>query len=186
MRTLRAGLATLGAVFLTTAPGAWADMTQQKQELIRELVAASGGTIPTERVTAMLLLQFEQALGTWIERLVSDEPDLASDEKKAIREHLGDFDWFSQTFSTRFSEQIDLIAIREQAYFPLYDRYFEESELKEILAFYRTPTGKKSVSVLPSIIQEGMEATQPLLQMQVAELVGEILRERRAEIEPAP
>ena len=54
MHTLRAGLATLGALFLATAPGASADMTQQKQELIRELVAASGGAIPTERVTAML------------------------------------------------------------------------------------------------------------------------------------
>ena len=60
MHTLRAGLATLGALFLATAPGASADMTQQKQELIRELVAASGGAIPTERVTAMLLLQFER------------------------------------------------------------------------------------------------------------------------------
>ena len=52
MHTLRAGLATLGALFLATAPGASADMTQQKQELIRELVAASGGAIPTESTRA--------------------------------------------------------------------------------------------------------------------------------------
>ena len=186
MRTLRAGLALLGAVFLATAPGASAELSEEKRELIRELLEASGGAISTEEVTAMLLTQFEQVLGTWIEQLVADDPTLAPDDKQAMREHLGDFDWFSKTFSARFPERIDLIAIREQAYFPLYDRYFEESELREILAFYRTPTGKKAVSVLPAIVQEGMVVSQPLLQPQVAVLVGEILAERRAEIEPTP
>ena len=186
MHTLRARLAILGALFLATAPGASAEMTPQKRELIRELVEASGGAISTQEVTAMLLVQFEQVLGTWIERLVADDPTLGPDEKQVMREHLGNFEWFSKTFSDRFPQQIDLTAIREQAYFPLYDRYFEESELKEILAFYRTPTGKKAVSVLPAIVREGMAATQPLLQPQVMVLVAEILAERSAEIEPAP
>ena len=40
--------------------------------------------------------------------------------------------------------------------------------------------------MLPTIVQEGMEATQPLLQPQVMALVAEILAERSAELEPTP
>ena len=186
MRTLKAGLAALGAVLLATAPDASAELTEAKRQLIRELLVASGGTISTEEVNQMLLAQFERVYGSWVEQLVTDDPSLTSEEKQAMRQHLGDFDWFSQVFSARFATRVDLDGIREQAYFPLYDRYFEESELKEILAFYRTPTGKKAVSVLPAIMQEGMEATQPLLQPQVVALMAEILAERSAEIEAAP
>ena len=71
-------------------------------------------------------------------------------------------------------------------YFPLYDHYFEESELKDIVAFYRTPAGRKAVLVLPAIMQEGMEAARPQFQPQVMALVAEILAERSAEARPAP
>ena len=186
MRTLQAGLAALGAVLLATAPGASAELTQQKRELIRDLLEVSGGAISTDEVNQMLLAQFERVYGAMIEQLVADDPTLSPEEKQGMRQHLGDFEWFSQVFSARFAARVDLDGIREQAYFPLYDRYFEESELKEILAFYRTPTGKKAVSVLPAIVKEGMEATQPLLQPQVMALVAEILAERSAVIEAAP
>jgi hypothetical protein len=186
MRTLQAGLAALGAVLLATAPGASAELSQQKRELIRELVEASGGAISAEEVNRMLLMQFKQVYGSWVEQLVADDPTLTPEERQAMRAHLGDFDWFSKTFSARFAERIDLARVLERAYFPFYDRYFEESELKELLAFYRTPTGKKAVSVLPAIMHEGMEATQPLLQPQVAALMAEILAERSAELESAP
>ncbi len=186
MRSLHAGLAALGAVLLTAVPTASAEMTPQKRELIRELIELSGGVISTDEVNRMLLAQFEKVYGTMIEQLVADDPTLSPEDQQALRERLGDFDWFSKAFSARFPERVDLIAIREQAYFPLYDRYFEESELKEILAFYRTPVGKKAVSVLPVIVQEGMEAARPLFQPQVLALAVEILTERREEIEPAP
>jgi len=37
----------------------------------------------------------------------------------------------------------------------LYMKEFTESELKELLAFYRTPTGKKTITKLPALVQEG-------------------------------
>ncbi len=186
MRSLHAGLAALGAVLLTAVPSASAEMTTQKRELIRELIELSGGVISTDEVNQMLLAQFEKVYGTMIEQLVADDPTLSADEKQAMRQRLGDFDWFSQVFSARFAARVDLDGIREQAYFPLYDHYFQESELKEILAFYRTPAGRKAVLVMPLIIQEGMEAARPQFQPQVMALVAEILAERSAEVEPAP
>lgn len=43
---------------------------------------------------------------------------------------------------------------------PIYDRYFTHEEIKDIIKFYETPTGKKMVENLPFITQESMNAGQ--------------------------
>lgn len=43
---------------------------------------------------------------------------------------------------------------------PIYDKYFTQSEIKELLAFYQTPIGKKAIAVLPKVVNESMMAGQ--------------------------
>jgi uncharacterized protein len=46
-------------------------------------------------------------------------------------------------------ELVDLIV-------PVYDRNLSQDDVKELIRFYESPTGKKFVSVLPKITQESM------------------------------
>jgi len=39
---------------------------------------------------------------------------------------------------------------------PLYDRHFTHQEIKDVIAFYKTPTGQKVIRILPVIAQESM------------------------------
>ena len=43
---------------------------------------------------------------------------------------------------------------------PIYDKYFTENEINELIAFYNTPVGKKMTMSLPSIAQESMAVGQ--------------------------
>lgn len=45
-----------------------------------------------------------------------------------------------------------------------YNKYFTQAELKEILAFYQSPTGKKSITNLSLIVNEGMMEARKLTQ----------------------
>jgi hypothetical protein len=45
-----------------------------------------------------------------------------------------------------------------------YNKYFTQAELKEILAFYQSPTGKKSITNLSLIVNEGMMEARKLAQ----------------------
>lgn len=40
----------------------------------------------------------------------------------------------------------------------VYDRHFTTDELRQLLAFYDTPVGKKLLTTLPTIVQESMAA----------------------------
>ena len=48
----------------------------------------------------------------------------------------------------------------EEEIIGVYDRHFSTEELKQLVAFYRTPIGAKMLQVQPSVVQESMMAGQ--------------------------
>lgn len=42
---------------------------------------------------------------------------------------------------------------------PIYDKYYTSEELKEMIDFYRTPTGKKLIEATPHIMQEAVQSS---------------------------
>lgn len=43
-------------------------------------------------------------------------------------------------------------------YIPIYDKYYTEEDLDNLIKFYQSPTGKKVTSVMPEMLNESMEA----------------------------
>ena len=180
--TLRITLVLLGFALAFFGSEARAEISESKRLLIRDLLQLSGGGQAAEQVAQSFLAQIQHVYGSMVEEVVASESDLSAEEEQTLREHLADFDRFASAFSARFAERIDLDAALEAVYVPLYDKYFAETELREIVAFYRTPAGRKMIAVLPSVMQDGFEATVTLVQPKVMALVGEILAERRTEL----
>jgi hypothetical protein len=61
----------------------------------------------------------------------------------------------------------------------LYARHFTETELREMIAFYRTPTGAKALNTLPKLSGEMMTLLlprMPALQKELETAVGGVLR----------
>lgn len=44
----------------------------------------------------------------------------------------------------------------ESLIFPIYDKYFSDDEIIALIAFYESPLGKKTTSVLPQIMNESL------------------------------
>jgi hypothetical protein len=182
MRTLRLALVLLGSALALLGSEARAEISESKRLLIRELLQLSGGSKGADEVAQMFLAQIGYVYEAMVEEVVASESDLSAEDKQALREHLADFDRFSTAFSATFAERIDLDAALDAVYVPLYDKYFAEAELREIVAFYRKPAGRKLIAVLPGLMQEGLEATVTLVQPKVMALIGEILANQRTEL----
>ena len=74
-------------------------------------------------------------------------------------------------FAPRRAEIVDEVAV-------LYARRFSEQELKDVLAFYKTPVGKKFVTEEPLVIDESLQRAQAWSQ----KLSEEVLSRFRAEM----
>lgn len=59
-----------------------------------------------------------------------------------------------------FSEKMSAPGGLMDQVIPVYDKYFTHQEILELLAFYQTPIGRKSILVLPNVVNESMMAGQ--------------------------
>jgi len=92
--------------------------------------------------------------------------------------------------------KMDLPTLIEEITYKVYDKYFSENELKDLTAFYKSATGRKSIEVMPSLfsesINEAIIALKPKMTRIMDELREEELKRARQELEskkatkPAP
>ncbi len=66
----------------------------------------------------------------------------------------------------------------------IYTDAFTEVELRELAAFYRTPTGMKAIRAIPELMQKGAEIGAMEAQLHMPRL-QEMIQVRRAELEAA-
>jgi uncharacterized protein len=60
-------------------------------------------------------------------------------------------------FYAKFQSKADMTYLLDLAV-PVYDKYFSHEEIKGLLAFYATPLGQKSISVMPQLTNEMRDA----------------------------
>ena len=105
-------------------------------------------------------------------------PAASPDAKKALIMDLIDASGTKETMSQMFTQIITQAPADQAASLksvlnvneiiprlvPVYDKYFTEGELKELIAFYKGTTGRKLIKVMPSIMEDSMKATEAYFQ----------------------
>jgi len=187
-------IAVLAIALLTSATPASskterADPTaasENKQELILEILSAAADDQTAAWMIQVFLVKLRPAYRDMIAEIMKTEQGLTEEEKALLVERLDDFEQFAERFSTLLPERLDFESVRTTVYAPLWERHFDEQELREIAAFYKSPTGQKVLRVMPGMMEEGMEATFRVTQPRVMEVVGAVLAEQRGAFLSAP
>lgn len=64
---------------------------------------------------------------------------------------------------------------------PLYAKHFTEADLDQILAFYRSPIGRKTIETMPTLMQESMEMVIQEAQSSVPQIQERVTERLRAD-----
>lgn len=70
--------------------------------------------------------------------------------------------------------KIDFDGLLREASVRIYAKYFTEAELVDLTAFYATPTGRKSIEVMPHLLREGMDAGVQYIAPKIEEVMAEV------------
>ncbi|HEX7049873.1 MAG TPA: DUF2059 domain-containing protein [Longimicrobiales bacterium] len=76
---------------------------------------------------------------------------------------------FRDVFVDFFAEYMKWDELYPQ-YVRLYREAYTEAELRELIAFYKTPVGRKTVEVMPRLMQEGAQIGQQQIAPHLPEL----------------
>jgi hypothetical protein len=170
---------------ITGSKGA-AEASESKQEMIRELLTIVGIVGMAEQMrdqqSVMELMQMQSSYHEMMELATSEQPDLSEENRQLLLARLDDFDAFAERFRALFNERINFSTIIETVYPPLYDKTFSEAELRQMVAFYRTPVGRKSIEVMPSLMQEAAVGIEGAVRPLSIGLIQEIVAEERAKL----
>ena len=122
---------------------------------------------------------------------IIDEDKISSPAQKSKmkKEMIESSERSSNRVREFFSEQLNIGELVEEITVPVYDKHFTENELQDLINFYRTPTGKKLVSVTPMMALETMgafsEKVMPKLQEFMKKAVDSELALLKEKVKPA-
>jgi uncharacterized protein len=142
----------------TTTPAA---IAPSKRLLIDQLLAVTQQEKLFQQTLNLSFSQLQQDLPAMIDQgLGTNGTSKASPERVAVQSML---DRVMPKFVREVQQSISFKELAEQIYYPMYDRHFSEGELKDILAFYQSPTGKRTIQVMPQLVQESLQATNRIM-----------------------
>ena len=63
-----------------------------------------------------------------------------------------------------------------EAIIPVWARIYTVSELEQLTAFYTSPVGKKTLTSMPQLMTEGMQAGQQIIAPRINAVMGDVLK----------
>jgi hypothetical protein len=119
-----------------------------KRALIREVIQVTG-------TASLMQSMVDQMLKVMRERAPDAEKDM----------------FWRLTARMRVSECLELLI-------PVYDKYFSGEDLRELVAFSKSPAGQRILKAMTLLTQEGMDVGEKWGQRKAQELMQELLREQ--------
>jgi hypothetical protein len=158
--------------------------SNEKQAAIKELVAIMNGAQNAEEMTQMITAQMEESRITTIKTMLDDRADLTAQEKAAIESSIAaDSKSAFKRFQDKLAQKLDYNTLIVEIVSVSYDKHYTLAEIKDLLAFYKSPTGQKTVKLMPVIAQETMQQVQIRLMPKLPIIIRELMDEDRRELE---
>jgi uncharacterized protein len=132
------------------------DLTTEKKQLIDELLTLTGATDLGQMFSEAYVQQM-----TYV--LKQSRPDI---EPRV-------FDILEEEVNEVINQEVGEGNVINELSYPIYHKYLTISDISELVQFYKTPLGKKTIDVMPSISQEAVLAGQ-----QWGRSLGPIIQER--------
>lgn len=125
------------------------ELTSEKKTAIKEFLKITGAT-KTAEITMNLLM--EQIIEILKEPEDTVEPGTFETD--------GTFDIMAKEAKALMHEEIVIKESLHALMYPLYHKYLTLEEINGLIRFYKTPLGRKLISVNPKIIEEQMKIGQ--------------------------
>lgn len=126
------------------------EVSSEKKQLISEFRKLTGGDVVNRSINFSA-----DSLQKLFSSLVDDDKEITEAQKvefhKSATEAVVRTDKAVRDF---LNDNSQITELEEEVIFKIYDRAFTEKELKELIVFYKTPAGQKSLSFLRGLSRQ--------------------------------
>ncbi len=149
-------------------------ISSEKRALIKELLEITQATKNASQVMdSMVRAELPKLVST----VLKDAPYLDSDRPEVQKQFSEIISRMAGKYRDRVAKKIDISQLIEQVSYPIYDKYFSEPELRDIISFYKSSTGKKAIAIMPQIFNDSFKRTNEILMPKMSSILQEIIAE---------
>ncbi len=162
-------------------------ISKSKIKLIDQLLEIVGGKQTYDQTQQLVLSQQKQELPKILKQMIDASSSLTPSQKKdayakAIQNMSSALDEFGQYMSAETTYQEFL----QRVYYPVYDQYFTESDLNDLVAFYKTPIGRKLISISPQLSATSQKLTFEIIMPRLSEIISRMIQKEMDSINKSP
>lgn len=156
-------------------------VSPEKLALIREYIQITGGSKSASEMTDMMLAFQEAEAEKMAASMIDMDKELSPGDKSAAKKMTVEI---TQRIMKRtrefFAKEIDLDQMIDDIVVPIYDKHFSEAELRELIAFYKTTTGRKTIELMPELMMASMTSFSEKLTPKLQEFFKKMAEEEYA------
>ena len=156
-------------------------ISPEKTALIKELFDAIDFRKSSEAIFKAMYDQMEKEIPEAVWRGLADTKeikDLSWTEQQRLYNELKErAEQSGIRFREQLNQRVDFAKITEEISVELYAKFFTENELRDLIVFYKSPTGKKSMEVAPSLISESMAQASERLNPVIRDVMDKISKD---------
>jgi hypothetical protein len=162
------------------------EIKAEKRGLIKELFDVTRAGLLSQNATDAMLNQLEKNMPQLAAQVIDSAPALKPKRRAELQKVMDE----TRTRMLRrmrdlMHEKMNLAEITEQMFYPLYDKYFNEDELRGLISFYKSPVGQKSLDVLPALFQEALARSSELMEPKLMPIIMQVLDEEKQRLAKA-
>ncbi|MBV5259778.1 DUF2059 domain-containing protein [Synechococcus moorigangaii CMS01] len=157
-------------VFAETEPP-----SETKTALINELRALTFRDENATQILDLMLQQIQAQSTNMGDGFLGEETD--PEELALIQESVTRI---TDRIYTLMQDRIDFVALQRDIDFQLYNEYFTEAELQDLITFYKTPTGQKTAATFPELTERSTALFSEQLAPAMIEITQQVMLEEFA------
>ncbi len=159
MRSVAQWVMGLAVLFCLSGVAQAEELTREKKAALKELMELTGAARMSQLFGNAFIEQMSAAL-------VRARPDINPRAFEILREEV----------MAIMREELEEKESLQQLIYPIYNKYLTLQETRELIRFYKTPLGRKTIEVMPKMTREAMavgqrwgQALAPRIQQRILE-----------------
>lgn len=170
-------------LFAFQAVKAQNEISPEKRQAIKDLISLINKDNNSEDLFRAMMSQMEGMNVEIIKTILDERMDLTQAERKNLEKQLTEnYSNQSKNFQDRLMQKLDYNSMTEEIMTTVYDKYYTLEEINDLIVFYKSPTGQKTLKTMQPLMVDTLKLTQEKLGPKIISVIQEIREEQKLEI----
>jgi hypothetical protein len=131
-------------------------LAAEKDDLIHELIEEMNMVDLAKQSTQIMMTQMGAVMADQMRGLAAEHED-AQNNEELMQIFTDSYHRMMDRLQEEYMKEVQFEDLIDEIYVPIYDKYFTEDEIRDLLDFYKSPTGKKMLEKSPDLMRESMQ-----------------------------